>query len=129
VAAADEAHSAVADSLHRIDAEKLTLLVRRRLVSAIDALALGDNAGRRGQPVGGAPAVKGQRSAVVAQKFGVQGLDERERFQARGEALLPRGRAAALGASGARKERERERRERFAGAKFHRRSRWLETCT
>jgi hypothetical protein len=127
VAAADEAHSAVADSLHRIDAEKLTLLVRRRLVSAIDAL--GDDAGRRGQPVGGAPAVKGQRSAVVAQKFGIQGLEERERFQARGEALLPRGRAAAFGASGARKERERERRERFAGAKFHRRSRWLETCT
>jgi hypothetical protein len=41
-------------------------------------------------------------------------------FQASGEALLPRGRAAALGASGARKEHDRERRERFAGAKFHR---------
>jgi len=55
--------------------------------------------------VGGAPAVKGQRSAVVAQKFGVQGLEERERFQARGEALLPRRRAASAPAVRARSTR------------------------
>src|SRR6202040_199325 len=51
---------------------KLTLVVRRRLVGAVDAF--GDDMRRRGQPMGGAPAIKGQRSAVVAQKFGVQGL-------------------------------------------------------
>jgi hypothetical protein len=55
VVAADEAHSAVADRLRRADAEKLTLLVRRRLGSAVDAL--GDDVRRRGQPVGGTPAV------------------------------------------------------------------------
>jgi hypothetical protein len=38
VAAADEAYFAVADSLCRVDAEKLTLLVCRRLVGAVNAL-------------------------------------------------------------------------------------------
>jgi hypothetical protein len=100
VAAADEAYSAVADNLRRVDAEKLTLLVCRRLVGAVHAL--GNDKCRRGQPVGGAPAVEGERSAVLAQKFGAQRLEKGERFQARGEALVPRRRAANLRASGAR---------------------------
>jgi hypothetical protein len=66
---------------HRADAKKLTLLVRRRLVNAVDAL--GGDVRRRRQLVDGAPAVEGQRGAVVAQKLGVQGLEE-------GECLLRR---------------------------------------
>jgi hypothetical protein len=48
VVAADEAHSAIADRLRCADAEKLTLLVRRRLGGAVDVL--GDDLRRRGQP-------------------------------------------------------------------------------
>ena len=55
VVAAEEAHSAVADRLRRADAGKLTLLIRRRLGGAVDAV--GDDVRRRGQPVGGTPAI------------------------------------------------------------------------
>jgi hypothetical protein len=103
VASADEPHSAVADRLRRVGAQKLTLLVCRGLVGGVDAL--GDDAGRRGQPVGGAPAIKGQRSAVVAQKFSVQSLENGECLQARGEAVPTGRRVAALGA---REEYERQ---------------------
>jgi hypothetical protein len=55
----------------------------------------------------------------VAQKLCVQGLEESECPQARGKALLPRRRAATLGACGVRKEHESERHERFAGSYIH----------
>jgi hypothetical protein len=69
--------------------------------------------------VGGAPAIEGQRSAVMAQKFGVQCLQKSECLQARGGALLPRRRAATLGTRSARNEHEGERHERFAGGNVH----------
>jgi hypothetical protein len=58
-------------------------------------------------------------SAVVAQKLGVQGLQKNKRFQARGEALLPK--AAPLSSAPAVRagKHEGEPCERFAGANVH----------
>jgi hypothetical protein len=69
--------------------------------------------------MGFAPAIESKRSAVVAQKIGIQRLEQSERFEASGEAVLPRGRPAPISGGGARKKDKCERRERLAGAKIH----------
>ena len=63
-------------------------------------------------PMGSAPPIERKRSAVVAQKIGVQRLEQSERLEASGEAVLPRGRAIDVGGARQKMKCERSRNHR-----------------
>ena len=85
--AALEPDPPVAERLVRLDVERGAHLGRRGLVGV--AHALGDDQRRIGEPVIGAPSLQREGRALMAEKVGVEALDQRQRFEPADEARRP----------------------------------------